>query len=138
MTRILGLVLAASLTVGLAGASWAEGARTTVEETITSQIEAFKVDDFAEAFTYASPNIKRLFGTPDRFGMMVRQGYPMVWRPSEVEFLDRDQADGITRQRVLVRDQAGQGHVLEYYMTEGPDGWQIDGVTKLPAPDVAV
>ena len=38
---------------------------------------AFKAVDFAQAFTYA-PNIKGMFGTADRFGMMVRNGYPMV------------------------------------------------------------
>ena len=31
--------------------------------------------------------IQGMFGTPARFGLMVRNGYPMVWRPAEVEFL---------------------------------------------------
>ena len=35
-----------------------------IEDVISSQIDAFLRDDFATAFTFASPNIQRLFGTP--------------------------------------------------------------------------
>ena len=41
------------------------------------------------AFDYASPTIRGIFGSPDRFGAMVQQGYPMVYRPSEVRYLER-------------------------------------------------
>ena len=41
---------------------------------IGAQIEAFKADDFDQAFTYASPLIQGLFGDSDRFGLMVRNG----------------------------------------------------------------
>ena len=45
-----------------------------IEAVISSQIQAFKSDDFATAFTFASPGIQRFFGGPERFGAMVRQG----------------------------------------------------------------
>jgi hypothetical protein len=103
-----------------------------IETTIRSQMDAFLADDFATAFTFASPAIKGIFGTPDNFGAMVRQGYPMVHRPSDVRMLERRTVGGTTVQRVMVTDAAGRTHVLDYQMIETPQGWQINGVQLLP------
>ena len=107
-----------------------------IETTIQSQIDAFLVDDFAKAFTFASPNIKSIFGSADRFGQMVRQGYPMVWRPGEVRYLELREISGALWQKVMIRDQAGGIHLLDYQMINTGDGWQINGVQILRAPDV--
>ncbi|NHB77791.1 DUF4864 domain-containing protein [Rhodobacter calidifons] len=109
-----------------------------IENTIRSQIEAFLADDFARAFTFASPNIKRLFGTPENFGAMVKQGYPMVYRPAEVQMQELREIAGNLWQRVRITDQAGKGWYLDYMMVETPEGWQINAVQLLPAPDVGV
>ena len=98
---------------------------------IADQIEAFEADDFETAFGFASPGIRAIFGTPSRFGQMVREGYPMVWRPGEVRFSDLAERGGRTVQRVLVTDAAGALYVLEYEMVEGEQGWRIDGVRVL-------
>lgn len=103
-----------------------------IEMTIRSQIDAFLADDFATAFTFASPAIKGVFGNPENFGAMVRQGYPMVYRPSDVKMLERREVGGAMVQRVLVTDAAGKTHVLDYQMIQTPDGWQINGVQLLP------
>ena len=117
---------------------FAQDARSgEVTQTIQSQLDAFQKDDFSTAFTYASPGIKRLFGTPDRFGAMVRNGFPMVWRPSEVQFLEFKDVGGRVSQTVLFRDASGVPTVLQYFMVETPAGWQIDGVQPVQAPDVA-
>lgn len=107
-----------------------------IETTIQSQIDAFLMDDFDKAFTFASPMIQGMFGTSERFGAMVRNGYPMVWRPSEVRFLDVEARGSALYQRVLLRDASGVPHVLEYQMIPGPEGWRINGVQLLRAPDV--
>ncbi|OYU18209.1 MAG: DUF4864 domain-containing protein [Rhodobacteraceae bacterium PARR1] len=104
-----------------------------LQSTILNQIEAFKADDFNRAFSFASPVIKGIFGTADNFGMMVRNGYPMVHRPAEVQMLEQRQVSGATVQRVLITDAQGRGHVLDYQMVETPDGWQINGVTLVPS-----
>lgn len=104
-----------------------------LQSTILNQIEAFKADDFNRAFSFASPVIKGLFGTADNFGTMVRNGYPMVHRPAEVQMLEQRQVGGATVQRVLITDGQGRGHVLDYQMVETPDGWQINGVTLVPS-----
>jgi len=123
------LVLAAALVAGLASAPLsAEEASDAIRGVISGQIDALRADDFATAFTFASPNIKRLFGTSERFGEMVRSGYPMVWRPADVRFSAMQQRGGRTIQNVLVIDQAGAPHLLEYEMIETDAGWQINGV----------
>jgi len=109
---------------------------TSIQTVIQSQITAFQQDDFATAFTYASPTIRQLFGTPERFGMMVRQGYPMVWRPGRVDFLPLKSEENRSVQDVMITDQAGMVHVLRYTMIEGDPGWQINAVQVLRTPQV--
>lgn len=127
---IIGLVFA----LGLAGAAWAQDSE--IEGVISGQIEAFKADDFEQAFTFAAPSIRQIFRTPENFGVMVRRGYPMVWRPAEVTFLDlRDEA-GVPVQTVQIRDAEGTVHLLAYSMTQTGAGWKISGVQILEAPGV--
>ena len=128
-----------ALCLALAGPVSAEGPEDAagIRDTISSQIGAFRADDFATAFTYASPGIRALFGTPERFGAMVRNGYPMVWRPAEVEFLDLREIDGRLWQAVRIVDAQGDVHILGYQMEQAPDGaWKIDGVQVLRQPEV--
>ena len=107
-----------------------------IEATIQSQIDAFRADDFETAFTFASPSIRTLFGSSTRFGAMVRNGYPMVWKPSDVRFLELRRQGPFLFQKVFVRDAAGAPHVLEYNMIQTEDGWRIDGVQLLAAPPI--
>lgn len=77
-----------------------------------------------------------MFGTSDRFGAMVRSGYPMVWRPGQVEFFPLKSEGDRTLQDVMITDQAGTVHVLRYEMIETSVGWQINGVQVLRTPQV--
>ncbi len=133
MRRILLGLFTAAL---VSGTALAQDARSAITGTIQSQIDAFLADDFERAFSFASPNIKRIFGDSDRFGKMVRQGYPMVWRPAEVRYLDLEQMGAFQLQKVLVTDADGVPHLLEYQMIDTADGWQINGVRILEAPQI--
>ena len=113
-----------------------EAQEQPIQSTITAQIEAFRAGDFATAFSYASPNIKGIFGTPDNFGSMVVTGYPMVVNPAAVEMQDLREVAGALWQRVRVTDQKGQAFLLDYQMIEGPDGWLINAVQLQKAADV--
>jgi hypothetical protein len=132
MRRTLAVLV---LALGLAGPLQSQDAG--IEGVIRGQIDAFLVDDFATAFGYASPAIRGIFRDPDRFGTMVREGYPMVWRPAEVTFLDREEQGGTVVQRVLIRDQEGALHVLAYQMLQTETGWQINGVSLLRGTDLS-
>ncbi|MFY9211848.1 MAG: DUF4864 domain-containing protein [Aestuariivita sp.] len=128
---ILGLVLV----VGLwSAAPVAQAQNADIEATISAQLEAFKVDDFDQAFTYASPTIQGLFRTPENFGNMVRGGYPMVWRPSEVTYLELKETAGFLFQRVMITDAEGAVHLLEYQMVQMDGTWKINGVRLLANP----
>jgi Domain of unknown function (DUF4864) len=107
-----------------------------IQSTIQSQLEALKRDDFITAFTFASPTIKTIFGTPENFGRMVSEGYPMVHRPSAVKMLELREVSGALWQRVMITDAMGRSHMLDYQMVETPDGWQINAVELLRASGV--
>lgn len=120
----------------LAGAASAQDRSAAIEDVISDQLQAFNDRDVEEAWSYASPTIQGLFGTPENFGMMVRQGYPMVWSNSGARFLELREFRGGLYQKVLVTDGAGRTHVLDYKMLQTGDGWEIDGVSIIPAPGV--
>lgn len=127
LTRVLALVL----TLGLAGAAQAQS--QDIQATIDAQIDAFQADDVTRAFSYASPNIQDIFQTPERFGQMVQQGYPMVWRPAELRYLELRRVAGNLWQRVMITDAQGGIHLLDYQMIPGENGWQINAVQLLRA-----
>lgn len=122
------LVLAAVAVLALAPPARAQEPSADIRAVISDQIAAFKADDFETAFGFASPTIKRMFGNPETFGQMVRSGYPMVWRPAQVQFTALATRNGRQVQSVLVTDQAGALHVLDYEMIPAEGGWQINGV----------
>lgn len=126
-----------ALLLSLAAALPAHAQNAEIEGTISSQIEAFKADDFARAFTFASPMIQNVFRTPENFGGMVRNGYPMVWRPAEVLYLDLREIDGALHQRVQITDAQGRVHILDYEMIESENGWKINGVQILQLPGIS-
>ncbi|EAQ01747.1 hypothetical protein OB2597_14926 [Pseudooceanicola batsensis HTCC2597] len=106
-------------------------------ETIARQFEAFRADDLDAAFSHASPMIRGIFRTPGNFGMMVRNGYPMVRNPGEVRMLDLREEGGRTIQRVEIIDGKGRVHLLDYDMIETGNGWKINGVRFVEAPPLA-
>ncbi|NOD64223.1 MULTISPECIES: DUF4864 domain-containing protein [unclassified Ruegeria] len=129
------LLLALSLSAGLVSGAYAQSSE--IEANIAAQIQAFKADDFATAFTFASPNIQRLFQNPDNFGAMVRNGYPMVWRPAYVRFLELREIAGSLWQKVMITDGDGRVHILDYQMIPLEGGWKINGVQLLGNADPA-
>jgi hypothetical protein len=116
----------------------AQGVDAEIRGVIQGQIDAFGANDVATAFSYASPMIQGLFGTPENFGMMVQQGYPMVWRPGAVRFEGLREQGGRKVQSVFITDLQGRDFIADYEMIETPEGWQINGVTIREAEGVGV
>ncbi len=109
-----------------------------LQDIIRQQLDAFNARDVDLAWSFASPMIQGLFGNPGNFGMMVGEGYPMVWDNSAAKFLAQREVDGRIYQQVMVQDTNGALHVLEYAIIQTAQGWKIDGVSLLPPPDVGV
>lgn len=135
MRRFIGLL---ALTVMLPLTVWAEGPRDSIKGVILGQMQAFEAQDAEAAFAYASPKIKSIFGTAQNFADMVQRAYPMVWQHGDVRLLELREIAGGQWQKVLVTDGEGRGHVLDYQMIETPEGWQINAVQLLLAPDAGV
>ncbi|WP_238365948.1 DUF4864 domain-containing protein [Mesobacterium pallidum] len=107
------------------------GPSAEIQLTIRQQLDAFLEGDVARAFSFASPGIQQIFRTPEVFGGMVENGYPMVWRPGEVRMLDLREEGGSLWQRVVIRDADGRDNMLDYQMLPGEDGWRIGAVHLL-------
>ena len=102
--------------------------RGAIHDIINRQLAAFRRDDGAAAFAFASPGIRAMFGTAEAFMAMVRDGYPQVYRPREVEFRDLVDIGGRLTQRVLLVGPDGDVVVAHYFLQRQPDGsWRIDG-----------
>jgi len=109
-----------------------------IEATISKQIDAFRNNDIDTAFSFASPGLRQMFGNAQNFGTMVQQGYPMVWRPSAFQFETLRVEGAQYFQRILITDAAGVQHLLEYALSQTSDGWHINSVVILEAPQVGV
>ncbi len=108
------------------------GDRRAIRSIIQSQLGAFQRDDGHEAFSYASPGIRQMFQTAEIFMAMVRGGYPAVYRPRAVEFLETLVKDGRTVQMMRFIGPDGVAVIAMYTMERQPDGtWRIDGVVLL-------
>ena len=100
-----------------------------VRKVIEAQIDAFRKNDAARAFSYATSGIRLTFGTAENFMEMVRSQYAVVYRPKTVAFdkpiaLDDDQLV----QPVRMTDADGRAWIALYPMERGPDGvWRTNG-----------
>jgi hypothetical protein len=109
--------------------------RAAIAQVIQDQIAAFRVDDAARAFAFASPAIRAKFGTPEQFLEMVRTGYFPVYRAEQVSFRDIAIENGVPVQPVEIHGADGEGVLALYLMERQPDGsWKINGciIAKLP------
>ncbi|MGF1475545.1 MAG: DUF4864 domain-containing protein [Geminicoccaceae bacterium] len=104
--------------------------RRAIRTVIEAQLDAFRRDDGAAAFNFASPDIRALFRTPERFMQMVITGYMPVYRPRSVQFRDLVIEQGAPTQKVLLVGPKGQSVVASYQMERQDNGlWLIDGCT---------
>lgn len=119
--------------------SLSDADRSSIRDVIESQLAAFQRDDGAQAFSYASPTVRRQFVTPERFMRMVRTGYPPVYRPREVEFRDLVVAGDVPAQKVLLVGPDGVPVMAIYPMQRQADGsWKIDGCFLVAVGDQAI
>ncbi|MEM0922447.1 MAG: DUF4864 domain-containing protein [Pseudomonadota bacterium] len=130
------LAIAAAMILSLAPLR-AEEPAETIQSVISDQIDAFQRSDLPAAFAHASPSIQSIFGSPERFGQMVRGGYPMIWRPSRFEMLKLLPGPGLQVQTVLFEAQDGSLYEADYEMIEIDGVWRINGVALRKLPGVA-
>ena len=132
---VLGIALFAAAGALTARAEIAQADREAFRGIVAAQIEAFRNDDGAAAYGYASPTIQGLFPGVDRFMAMVRLGYQPVYRPQSVTFGAVTETPGGPEQRVFVTGPDGRHWVAIYSFQKQPDGsWKINGCTLVEDP----
>ena len=100
--------------------------------TVLDQLDAFRRDDWAAAYTYASSAIQSRFGL-EAFRQMVTSGYAEIARSlratvSHVEMIDADH--GFVQ--VRVDGQNGQSVDALYELVDEQGSWRIEGVLTKP------
>ena len=102
-----------------------------VRNTISSQIEAFKENNIEKAYRFAAPNIQAQFPTQEVFGMMVRNGYPVIWRQKSFKFTKFQDLGNKSIQRVLFQSYDGRLETYDYILEKYDDLWKIAGVLTI-------
>ena len=89
---------------------------------VTQQLDAFKRDDSAAAYSFAAPNIRQIFPSATDFMTMVKTGYPVVYRSTNVTFGDMKAEAAGFRQEVFLTDPSGQSFIASYTLERQADG----------------
>ena len=123
----MGVVCSASVLGPLAWAADVPGADArAVRKVIEAQLAAFAEDDAERAFSFAAPAIRETFGSAEKFMTMVRKGYPVVYRPTSVRFLEPVLNNGTLLQRVRMTDDIGVPWMVIYSLERQDDkSWRI-------------
>jgi len=106
-----------------------------IRAVVQGQLEAFEADDARRAFSYATPAIREVFGTPERFIDMVRTGYPAVVRHTSVVYFTPEWVADELVQSVQLTDERGSVWLATYRMQRQPDkSWRINGCEVVENP----
>ena len=123
---LVGASLVALATAPSAAAAVAPEDAQSIQKVVQAQLAAFAADDAKPAFSFAAPNIRTLFDTPESFLAMVRKGYPVVYRPASVLFLTPKALDAEVVQPVHMRDSQGGAWLVMYTLRRQADAsWRI-------------
>jgi DNA-binding transcriptional LysR family regulator len=99
-----------------------------IRAVIEAQLDAFRHDDAARAFSLATPGIRKTFGSAENFLAMVRASYAVVYRPKDVIFESTRYIEGQLVQPVRLTDVEGRSWIALYPMQRQPDGnWRTNG-----------
>jgi len=142
MRSAVGWLLCVVMTLAGVGSSAQESTAVNgrdaraIRAVIEAQLRAFEADDAALAFSFASPSIRMQFGDAPTFMTMVREGYPMLIRPTATVFFRPDPVEHGAMQQVHVRDQDGGSWLATYHVVRQPDKtWVINGCVVEPDED---
>ena len=99
-----------------------------VQAVVQSQLAAFATDDASKAFSYATPELRKAIGSPAAFMAMVKNSYPVVYRPASVAFLKAEGSGDDIVQKVQMLDASGTSYLAVYSLQRQKDKtWRISG-----------
>ncbi len=104
-----------------------------VQSVVRAQLAAFAADDAERAFSFAAPELRQMFGTSALFMRMVRDSYPVVYRPASVTFLQPKPDQDVVLQPVHMTDAKGASWLAMYRVQRQADkSWRIAGCILVP------
>lgn len=111
----------------LAGDAEVKSAQGAIE----GQLKAFLAGDNEVAYSYAAPNVKRIFPTLDTFMSMVTSAYQPVYRPRNYAFgIVQELSTSSIIQQVMIVGPDGKDYEAVYTLELQPDGkFRITGVS---------
>jgi hypothetical protein len=120
-----------ALWLAVAPALGGEAEIKAAQSSIEAQIRAFLAGEDETAYSFAAPNIKRIFPTVEQFMAMVRNGYQPVWKPQNFAFGDAmEMSPTAIIQKVLVTGPDGKNYEAVYTLELQDDGtFRITGVS---------
>ncbi len=108
-----------------------DNAEKIVKKVISSQLMAFKEKNVEKAYSFAAPNIKRQFFNAKNFGLMVKNGYPVIWSPKNYQFVKFSSNGTRSIQRVLFRSSTDALVTYDYLLEKFKNDWRIAGVMQV-------
>ena len=99
---------------------------------VMQQLEAFRRDDFATAYTFASGTIRQMFDRA-RFEEMVRGGYPEIAHSASATIAGSRRGDA-GEIYLIIRIVGDNGRAIEavYELVAERGTWRINGVVTRP------
>ena len=99
-----------------------------IQVVVAKQMNAFRFDDDEVAFSLASPGVRRVFESPNKFMEMVRTEYGAVYRSRSYRFLKPAMLEGEPVQPVEVIALDGAVSVAAFSVErQGDRTWRISG-----------
>lgn len=109
-----------------------------IENVISAQLKAFKAKDIYEAYSFASPKIKRRYPSPEIFDQMVKTSFNDIWNPKQYLFKSVKQMDDVAYQEVLVFSQSDIATDYLYSLSKYNGKWLITGVSSYIPKDIGI
>ena len=99
-----------------------------VQTVVQNQLAAFASGDADKAFSYAAPDLRKTIGSSSAFMAMVKNSYPVVYRPASVAFLKPEASGDEVLQKVQMLDASGASWLAVYSLQRQKDKtWRISG-----------
>ena len=131
---VFALLATRAFAQGSAGPTHPAAEWETIRDVVTSQRQALVAGDSERAFAFATPALRRQYGSAEAFMRMVRSGYQALVDARYVELLEGAVIDGSTIQPLRLVMPDGTVLVALYTMERQRDGgWRIAGCTIAPS-----
>ena len=132
---------AATATPSPGQATGAHAATESVKKELTTvidgQLAAFRANDYAKAFSFASAGIQSMFA-PEDFEKMVKAAYPVIAHSVSSEYGVMFDTGEEAVVNVRVQDADKKNVEYQYLLKKESGTWKINGVSEVKAEGLSV